>query len=146
MPFDNEQYDGIFCYALIHLLNKAERKVFLNSCYNQLNPGGLMIFVITSTLTSMYGKGRYLSKNRYEISKGLKVFFYDHESVLKEFSAFGLEECKAIEEPVKFMENQEPVKLKYIVCRKEIITTGNNLSVDIVKDPIYESKSNFASP
>jgi SAM-dependent methyltransferase len=118
MPFDNEQYDGIFCYALIHLLNKTERKVFLNSCYNQLNPGGLMIFVITSTQTSMYGNGRYLSKNRYEISKGLKVFFYDHESVLKEFSAFGLEECKAIEEPVKFMENQEPVKLKYLICRK----------------------------
>ncbi|EJW15846.1 hypothetical protein PAV_7c02230 [Paenibacillus alvei DSM 29] len=26
MPFDNKRYDGIFCYALIHLLNSHERK------------------------------------------------------------------------------------------------------------------------
>ena len=25
MPFDNNIYDGIFCYALIHLLNEEER-------------------------------------------------------------------------------------------------------------------------
>ena len=36
MPFDNKQYDGIFCYALIHLLNKTERGIFLKSCYHQL--------------------------------------------------------------------------------------------------------------
>jgi SAM-dependent methyltransferase len=36
MPFDKELYDGIFCYALIHLLNKNERRRFLKSCYNQL--------------------------------------------------------------------------------------------------------------
>jgi SAM-dependent methyltransferase len=23
MPFDNKQYDGVFCYALIHLLDKS---------------------------------------------------------------------------------------------------------------------------
>ncbi len=26
MPFDNELYDGIFCYALIHLLDEEARK------------------------------------------------------------------------------------------------------------------------
>ena len=36
MPFDNEQYNGIFCYSLIHLLNKTERRAFLKSCFNQL--------------------------------------------------------------------------------------------------------------
>ncbi|WP_406600937.1 class I SAM-dependent methyltransferase [Mangrovimonas aestuarii] len=25
MPFDDKPYDGIFCYALIHLLNENER-------------------------------------------------------------------------------------------------------------------------
>ena len=29
MPFDNKLYDGIFCYALIHLLNSNERKKFI---------------------------------------------------------------------------------------------------------------------
>lgn len=26
MPFDEQQYDGIFCYALVHLLDSNERK------------------------------------------------------------------------------------------------------------------------
>ena len=26
LPFDNKLYDGIFCYALIHLLNKYRAK------------------------------------------------------------------------------------------------------------------------
>ncbi|HQN94485.1 MAG TPA: class I SAM-dependent methyltransferase [Prolixibacteraceae bacterium] len=45
MPFDSEQYNGIFCYALLHLLNKTERRFFLKSCFNQLKSGGLMIFM-----------------------------------------------------------------------------------------------------
>ena len=33
MPFDSQVYDAVFCYALIHLLNKHERKHFLRSCF-----------------------------------------------------------------------------------------------------------------
>ena len=106
MPFDNIKYDGIFSYALIHVLNRKERQTFLKSCFNQLNNGGLMIFVIASKQTSMYGIGKYLSKDRFEVTKGLKVFFYDSESVLKEFSNFGLTDCEDIEEPIKFMEGR----------------------------------------
>ena len=119
MPFDDRQYDGIFCYALIHLLNRKERRAFLKSCFNQLKPGGLMIFVVTSKQNSLYGSGKYLSKDRFEIAKGLRVFFYDPESVSKEFSDFGLIECTDIEEPVKFMEGEEPVKLKLVICKKD---------------------------
>jgi len=118
MPFANEKFEGIFCYALIHVLNKRERRNFLKSCYDQLIPGGLMIFVVACKQTSLYGTGKYLSKGRYEISKGLKVFFYDSETVLEEFSDFGMTESKDIEEPVKFMEGEKPVKMKFVICRK----------------------------
>ncbi len=40
MPFDQKLYDGIFCYALIHLLNHNERVKFIKDCYNQLKPNG----------------------------------------------------------------------------------------------------------
>lgn len=120
MPFDNIQYGGIFCYALIHLLNKTERLAFLRSCYNQLKPGGLMVFTVAPKESGLYGMGKILSKDRFEIAKGLKVFFYDSESVKREFARFGLIECKDIEEPVKFMEREEPVRLKFVICRKNI--------------------------
>jgi len=119
MPFDNEQYDGIFCYALIHLLNKNERRKFLESCYRQLKSQGLMIFTVVSTDASMYGNGRRLSKDRFEIMKELSVYFYDSESVKKEFANFGLIEFKNITEPIKHMIGQEPLKCKYVVCRKD---------------------------
>jgi SAM-dependent methyltransferase len=118
MPFDHEQYDGIYCYALIHLLNRNERKLFLKACFNQLKQGGIMVFTIASTRMSMFGTGACLSKNRYEISKSLQTYFYDYESVLKEFSDVGLIECNEIEEPIKFMEDQDPVKLYYVICKK----------------------------
>jgi SAM-dependent methyltransferase len=121
MPFDNEQYEGIFCYALIHLLNKNERHSFLKSCSGQLKQGGLMIFTTTSKNNGLYGHGRKISKDRYEIAKGLIAYFYDTDSILKEFSDFGLVECSGIEEPVKFMTGEEPVRLKYIICRKQQI-------------------------
>ena len=119
MPFDTAQYEGIFCYALIHLLNQNERHIFLKSCYCQLKRGGVMIFTTTSKKTGLYGHGRKISKDRYEIAKGLKAYFYDTDSILKEFSDFGLVECIDIEEPVKFMTGEEPVKLKYVICRKK---------------------------
>jgi len=119
MPFDNEIYDGIFCYALIHLLNKNERKRFLQSCFDQLKNGGLMVFVVATKKLSMYGSGKLLSKNRFEISKGLKVFFYDDLSVSKEFSEFGLVQFYDIAEPVKFVKGYDPMPLEFVMCRKD---------------------------
>ena len=118
MPFDDNLYDGIFCYALIHLLNKKERKSFLKSCFNQLKDNGLMIFVVASTETSMFGTGKKLSNNRFKMSDGLNVYFYDNQSISREFSPYGLIYYEPIEEPVKFMTNQSPIKLMFVKCRK----------------------------
>ena len=118
MPYDDEIFDGIYCYALIHILNRSERKKFLVSCWNQLKNNGIMIFSVVSADDRMYGNGKYLSRNRFEVSKGLKVFFYDSESVEKEFSSFGLTDYKEINEPIKFMKDQPPIRMYYVVCKK----------------------------
>ncbi|MGQ8335212.1 class I SAM-dependent methyltransferase [Sunxiuqinia sp. A32] len=118
MPFDSKMYDGIFCYALIHLLNKRERNEFLINCVNQLADGGMMVFTVISIESEMFGTGKWLSKNRFKLSTGLKVFFYDDESIEKEFSKFGLIYYQNIDEPIKFMDDQEPLKCKFVICRK----------------------------
>jgi hypothetical protein len=78
-----------------------------------------MIFTITTKNSVLYGRGRCLSKDRFEIARGLKVFFYDNDSVLKEFSSFGMVECRDIEEPVKFMVGEEPLKVMLVICKKQ---------------------------
>ncbi|HDR8083896.1 TPA: class I SAM-dependent methyltransferase, partial [Bacillus cereus] len=81
MPFDNKLYDGIFSHALLHLLNGQEREKFIEDCYNQLKPGGYMVFTTVSKKAPMYGKGKQLDKDYYEIMEGVKMFFYDSESI-----------------------------------------------------------------
>lgn len=119
MPFDDEMYEGIYCYALIHLLNKIERKKFLEACFNQLKHNGLMIFVVISKSDNLFGTGKFISQDRFEVSKYLKVFFYDKKSIKKEYSSFGLEEYKEIDEPIKFMSDQPPMKMYSIICKKK---------------------------
>ena len=98
MPFDHKLYDGIFCYALIHLLNNQERKKFIKDCYNQLKPGGYMIFVTVSKEASLFGKGKQLDKDYFEVSEGMKMFFYDIDSIKQDFGEYGLIEVSRIVE------------------------------------------------
>lgn len=102
MPFDNSLYDRIFCYALIHLLDSDERKKLIRDSYNQLSEGGFMVFVAITKEAQTYGKGKFISKDRYEIFEGVKMFFYDEESVHEEFDDFGLFEIVELEENFPF--------------------------------------------
>lgn len=118
MPFDSKLYDGIFCYALIHLLNNHERKKFIKDCYNQLKPNGYMIFTTISKKAPMFGKGKQLSRDRFEIIKGAKIFFYDSDSIKREFGKYGLIEISEIDESNKKIENKPPLNFMVVKCKK----------------------------
>lgn len=98
MPFDEKQYDGIFCYALIHLLDAEERKKLIRDCYNQLAENGWMVFTAISKTASSYGNGKEIGKDRFEQFGGVNIFFSDEESIREEFGEFGLMEITEIEE------------------------------------------------
>ncbi len=102
MPFDNREYDGIFCYALIHLLDSSEREKLIRDCYHQLSKGGYMFFAVVTKEASIYQKGKFISKDRYEIFDGVKMFFYDRESIHAAFDQFGLFEIAEVEEIYPF--------------------------------------------
>lgn len=109
MPFDNCQYDGIFCYALIHLLDSSERAKLIRDCYTQLATNGYMVFTAISKGAATYGKGKFVSKDRYEIFDGVTMFFYDRESIHAEFGKAGLFETTEVVENFPFF---------LIKCRK----------------------------
>jgi len=109
MPFDTKKYDGIFCYALIHLLNQNERRKLVQDCYNQLEENGVMIFSVVSKKAETYGTGKYISKDRYAHFGGVKLYFYDEDSIQKEFGKFGLLNIQEIKENYPFY---------IIICQK----------------------------
>jgi SAM-dependent methyltransferase len=120
MPFDNKLYDGIFCYALLHLLNAREREKFIKDCYNQLKPNGYMIFTTVSKNAPMFGKGKQLDKDYFEIMEGVKLFFYDADSVQRDFEKYGLVEFSENDEPNKNMENKPSINFIMVTCKKEL--------------------------
>lgn len=110
MPFDHARYDGIFCYALIHLLDSHERARLINNCYTQLADGGTMVFTAISKEAHTYGQGQPVSKDRYEIFDGMKMFFYDRQSIQREFGQAGLAEIIPVSENFPFF---------LITCKKD---------------------------
>lgn len=110
MPFDTNLYDGIFCYALIHLLDSHEREKLIHDCYEQLSAGGYMVFTVISKEASTYGQGKLISKDRYEMFGGVKMFFYDLASIHAEFDTSGLFEIIEVAENYPFF---------LIKCKKE---------------------------
>lgn len=121
MPFDQEQYDGIFCYALIHLLDSNERAQLIRNCYTQLSDKGCMVFTVISKEAHTYGQGKLISKDRYEVFDGVKMFFYDEASIRKEFGDAGLFEVTGINENYPFY---------LIKCRKAITGTETFKNID----------------
>ena len=119
MPFDDKLYDGIFCYALIHLLNDNERAKFIKDCYDQLEPNGYMIFTAISKEAPMFGMGKQLGEDYFEIMEGMKMFFYDSDSIKQEFGKYGLIDYSGIIEPHKNRETKPPFKFLMVKCQKE---------------------------
>lgn len=102
MPFDDKMYDGVFCYAVIHLLDSDERQKLIRDCYNQLSENGFMVFVAISKSATSYQTGNYISKDRYEVFEGVRMFFYDVDSIRAEFSNYGLFEISEVQESHPF--------------------------------------------
>lgn len=119
MPFDTHLYEGVFCYGLVYLLNPEQRKKMINDSYNQLKPGGWMIFSVVSKSSSNYGKGKEVAKDTFEIGKGGQVFFYDMDTAKQDFEKYGLTDLFEIDEPNKTSTNNSSFKFIIIKCKKE---------------------------
>lgn len=113
MPFDQRHYDGIFCFGLIYLLDAQGREKFIRDCYRQLVPGGHMIFTVVSKKASFYGQGTRLGDDWYERLPNLKMYFYDADSVRREFEPYGLVEFAEINEP-----SGGGITFIHVVCTK----------------------------
>ncbi|WP_437710322.1 methyltransferase domain-containing protein [Sorangium sp. So ce448] len=126
MPFDRRQYDGIFCYGLVFLLDARGREKLIRDCYRQLAPGGHMIFTIISKKAPMYGRGLRLGDDWYERLPGLPMYFYDAESVKREFGPYGLVELSDIDEPAG---SGATLPFINVVCRRDAVIVSADEAV-----------------
>src|SRR5690606_22675076 len=92
MPFDNKFYQGIYCYALVHLLNNQARIKFISDCYKQLQAGGIMVFVTLSTKDHRFGEGLHLIESTLQNKLGISLCFDDAKKIEKGFETYCLYE------------------------------------------------------
>lgn len=102
MRFDENFYDGIFCYGLIYLFEKKERVKFIQDCFNRLTENGFMVFTAIAKHAQTYGQGTPIGKDRFEMFRGVKIFFYDKDSIEEEFGNAGLFEVTEVTENYPF--------------------------------------------
>lgn len=119
MPFDNDAFDAVFCYATLHLFNPHERHHILKSCYNQLSSNGLMFFSIVSCESMINFSGKQIDKDIIQLENGLKVTFYDLKRVEEEFKIYNIIEIEKIDEPIKFAKDQKPLHCINVICQKK---------------------------
>lgn len=100
MPFDEQKYGGIYSFGLIYLLNAEQRAKLIRDCASQLEPGiGEMVFVVISKNAPMYRQGKQLGEDWYEPHPGIEMFFYDAQSIQREFGPYGLSDFSESDEP-----------------------------------------------
>lgn len=120
MPFEDNLYESIYCYSLIHLLDEVDRLKLIEDCYLHLAPNGIMVFVALSTNDKRFGVGDEIDKNTFRSPHGLNLFFYDEISVRKEFEKYNIITLKEIDEP----EQTPNEKHWMIVCQNPRIPTN----------------------
>lgn len=96
------------------LVRQTQRAKLIQDCYNQLTENGFMVFTAITKQAVTYGQGTELSKDRFEMFGGVKIFFYDNETISEEFTNTGLFEVTEVTENYPFY---------LIKCKKN--TTGN---------------------
>jgi hypothetical protein len=71
-------------------------------CFGQLAKNGYMIFTTITKEAQIYGQGKQIDNDCFEMFGGVKMFFYDKESIQEEFGSYGLFEVTEVNENYPF--------------------------------------------
>ncbi|MFW9951084.1 MAG: class I SAM-dependent methyltransferase [Candidatus Thorarchaeota archaeon] len=98
MPFDDENYDGIYSCNVLHLFLKDDRISFLKKCYKQLRAKGFVFFVVFSDKESSFRKGKQIEENTYESKPWRPVHYFTEIDLKAHFKEYSVVETGIIED------------------------------------------------
>jgi len=117
MSFLSEKYDGIYCFNVLHLFRKDERKLFIQECIARVKNNGLMFFTVFSEKEESYGKGREVEKNTFESKPGRPVHYFTDEDLREHFKSMEILETGLAEDPEDHGAGPHTHILRYICMR-----------------------------
>jgi 2-polyprenyl-3-methyl-5-hydroxy-6-metoxy-1,4-benzoquinol methylase len=72
-----KKYDAVFCYDIMQLFLRAERKIIVENCIKHCKNNGMIMISCLSRNDVLFGKGAEIEENTFEIAEGLTVHFSD---------------------------------------------------------------------
>ncbi|MBA7673757.1 hypothetical protein ES703_81961 [subsurface metagenome] len=120
MPFNDEIYDAIFCYNLLHLLLEKQRILFIEKCYKQLKESGFVFFSVFSEQENSFRKGTKIEENTFESKPYRPTHYFTEEDILKHFKSYTIIETNVIKEKENHVDlGPHTHKLRYIFAKKK---------------------------
>ncbi|MDR0374646.1 MAG: class I SAM-dependent methyltransferase [Treponema sp.] len=77
----NRQYDAIFCYDIMQLFQKNERKIITKNCIKHCKENGIIMLSCLSENDILFGRGNEIEENTFEIKEGLTAHFSNEEEM-----------------------------------------------------------------
>lgn len=117
MSFDPNIYDAIYCFNLLHLFRKDERKTLVKQCADKLENNGLMFFTVFSEKETSYGKGKEIERNTFESRPGRPTHYFTEDDLREHFNNVEIVEIGIMEDTEDHGEVPHTHILRYIYLR-----------------------------
>lgn len=114
MSSDDNKYDAIFCFNVLHLFREKERGLLIRECDYRLNEGGCMFFTVFSEKEPDYGKGKEVERNTFESRPGRPAHYFTEEDLRGHFATYNVIEAGVMEDPEDHGGNPHIHILRYI--------------------------------
>lgn len=82
------RYDGLFAPNLLHQLGFRERQRTLRLLSKCLRPGGVAVVTVLSTRDKLYGHGREVEPDTFEIVPGQTMHFFTEDELAYELERY----------------------------------------------------------
>jgi 2-polyprenyl-3-methyl-5-hydroxy-6-metoxy-1,4-benzoquinol methylase len=77
----NKKYDAVFCHDILQLFSENERKTIIRNCAGNCRNNGLILISCISDKDMLYGKGKKIGENTFEIKEGRVMYFSGEEQM-----------------------------------------------------------------
>lgn len=95
----DESFDGIYCFNVLHLFLAAERREVIRRCRRWLRPGGLAYFVVFSEKEETYGKGKSVEPETFETRPGRPAHYFSDADLRAHFADFTIIKTGLVSDP-----------------------------------------------
>jgi SAM-dependent methyltransferase len=117
MSFDNEAYNAIYCFNVLHLFREEDRYAFIKQCTEKVSANGLLFFTVFSEKEPSYGSGKRVETDTFESKPDRPVHYFTKDDLAKHFKSLKLIETGVIEDPEDHGEGPHTHILRYIYIR-----------------------------